>query len=119
MQISAGAKHALYGAIGGAALVLVLGFTVGGWVTQSTAEEMAQGRAQTAVVAALTPYCVDKAEAQPAQLAQLREESSWSRDSFVEKAGWVDDVDEEYRTAVAIACATEAAESTEAATKPG
>lgn len=119
MQISAGAKHALYGAIGGAALVLVLGFTVGGWVTQGTAEEMAQARAQTAVVAAVTPYCVQKARAQPDQLEQLREESTWSRDSFVEKAGWVAEVDEDYRAAVAIACATEAAESGETATKPG
>ena len=120
MQIPAGTKYALYGAVGGAALVLVLGFTVGGWVTGSTAEEMAEARAETAIIAALTPYCVEMAQSQPAQMELLLEESSWSRDSFGEKAGWVSNVDEKYRDAVAISCASQAAEAAEAkAAKPG
>ena len=52
-----------------------------------TAGKMATTSAQDATVLALTPLCVVKAEQQPDQLVLLKKESSWSRGSFVEKAG--------------------------------
>jgi hypothetical protein len=39
---------------------MVIGFSWGGWVTGGTANKLAVERADTAVVAALTPICVEK-----------------------------------------------------------
>jgi hypothetical protein len=66
---------------------------------------MAATSAETAVVQALTPLCVVKAEQQPEKLVSLKEESSFQRDNFVIEAGWVDSVSENYRSEVAESCA--------------
>ena len=53
--------------------------------------QLAQERAETAVVAALVPFCVAKAQedTEQAALAKLRaEQSSFSRSDLVTKAGW-------------------------------
>jgi hypothetical protein len=85
---------------------MIVGFAWGGWVTGGTAEAMAADRAETAVVAAYTPVCVQNAkEAGADQLALLKAESSWSRGDFIIKSGWVSGIDEAYRDAVAEACA--------------
>jgi alpha/beta superfamily hydrolase len=39
---------------------MVIGFSWGGWVTDSAANKLAAERADTAVLAALTPICVEK-----------------------------------------------------------
>jgi alpha/beta superfamily hydrolase len=44
----------------GAVTSMVIGFSWGGWVTGSTANRLAAEEADTAVVAALTPICVEK-----------------------------------------------------------
>ena len=44
----------------GAVASMVIGFSWGGWVTGGTANKLAVERADTAVVAALTPICVEK-----------------------------------------------------------
>jgi hypothetical protein len=104
MQVSASVKPAIWGAIGGAVAAMIIGFSWGGWVTGGTAGKMAATSAQDATVLALTPVCVLKAEQQPDQLVLLKKESSWSRGDFVEKTGWVANVNEKYRSAVARAC---------------
>jgi len=70
--------------------------------------------AQEASVLALTPLCVAKGEQQPKQLVLLKKESSWSRGDLVAKAGWVANVNEKYRSAVASACATALVEAMDA-----
>lgn len=68
-----------------------VGFSQLGWKTAGSADALAQGRAETAVVAALVPFCVAKAEqnTEQATLAKLRtEQSSYSRSDLVEQAGW-------------------------------
>jgi len=85
---------------------MIIGFSWGGWVTGGTAGQMATTSAQSASVLALTPLCVAKGEQQPEQLVALKKESNWSRGDFVTKAGWVANVNEKYRLAVATACAT-------------
>jgi hypothetical protein len=50
----------LQGAAAGAVVTLVVGFNWGGWVTGGTAKDMVQRSSTTAVVAALSPICVDK-----------------------------------------------------------
>jgi hypothetical protein len=106
MQVPAAIKPAIWGAIGGAVAAMIIGFTWGGWVTGGTAGRMATTSAQDATVLALTPLCVAKAEQQPEQLVLLKAESSWRREDFVTKAGWVANVNEKYRSAVAKACAS-------------
>jgi hypothetical protein len=114
MRISASVEPALWGAIGGAITAVIVGFMWGGWVTGGTAGEMAARGAETAVVQTFTPLCVARAEQQPEQLVLLKKQSSWERGEFVVKAGWVANVSEKYRSAVAEACASTIAEAMEA-----
>ena len=114
MQVPASVKPAIWGAIGGAVAAMIIGFVWGGWVTGGTAGQMASASAQDATVLALTPLCVAKGEQQPEQLVLLKKESTWSCDAFVTKAGWVANVNEKYRSAVASACATALVEAMDA-----
>jgi pimeloyl-ACP methyl ester carboxylesterase len=76
----------------GAVTSMVIGFSWGGWVTGGTAVKLADERANTAVVAALTPICVEKflqnSDAK-ANLAVLQKVSSnWEQGDYLEKGGW-------------------------------
>jgi hypothetical protein len=76
----------------GAVASMVIGFSWGGWMTGGTAIKLADGRANTAVVAALTPICVEKflqnSDAK-ANLAVLQKISSnWEQGQYLEKGGW-------------------------------
>ena len=113
MNVPASVKPAAWGVIGGAIAAIVIGFFWGGWVTGGTAGKMEVASAETAIVQAFTPLCVAKAEQQPEQLVLLKEEKSWTRDDFVIKAGWVANVSEKYRSAVAEACALTVVEGME------
>ena len=114
MQVPAAVKPAIWGAIGGAIVAMIIGFSWGGWVTGGTAGRMSTTSAKDATVLALTPICVVKAEQQPEQLALLKKESSWNRGNFVTKAGWVANVNEKYRSEVASACASALVEAMDA-----
>jgi hypothetical protein len=97
------------GAATGAALTLIIGFGWGGWQMQSNAERAADTRVDAAVVAALTPICVEKfrssADVKATQVA-LDATDSWRRDNFVEKGGWATFAgNKEPNSAVAEACA--------------
>ena len=105
MQISTAIKPAIWGAIGGAIVAMVIGFAWGGWVTGGTASQMQAAGAEAAVVQAFTPLCVVKAEQEPEQIALLKEQRRYQRDNFVIEAGWVDNVSEKYRSEVADSCA--------------
>jgi hypothetical protein len=76
----------------GAVASMVIGFSWGGWMTGGTAIKLADERANTAVVAALTPICVEKflqnSDAK-ANLAVLQKISSnWEQGQYLEKGGW-------------------------------
>jgi hypothetical protein len=114
MQVPASVKPAIWGAIGGAIAAMIIGFSWGGWVTGGRAGKMATASAQDAVVLALTPLCVVKGEQQPEQLVLLKKEGSYSQGDFVIKAGWVANVNEKYRSAVARACASTLVEAMDA-----
>lgn len=81
----------MQGAACGAVAAMIIGFTWGGWTLQSKAQKLADQKAEAAVVAALTPICVDKFE-QAANakttLAALKAEDSWKRDNFIITGGW-------------------------------
>ena len=75
----------------GAVASMVIGFSWGGWMTGATANRLAAERADTAVVAALTPVCVENflqnSDAK-ANLAVLRKISStWERGDYLQKDG--------------------------------
>ena len=78
--------YSLWGAAAGAAALAVVGFTWGGWTTGSNAEAMALKRSQAAVVAVLTPICIQRFQANanaPVKLAELKNIGvSWLRISM-------------------------------------
>jgi ABC-type nitrate/sulfonate/bicarbonate transport system permease component len=75
----------------GAAATMVIGFYWGGWTLASTAKQMAENHANTAVVAVLAPICVDKFQQQEdaaAKLVEFKKIISWNQASFVAAHGW-------------------------------
>ena len=111
MKIPVETKPALWGIAGGAVALAIVGFTWGGWVTGGKAEADATQRANTAVVVALAPVCVEKFQRTAevsANLAALKKVDSWSQGAFVEKGGWATSPGKnspEQVSAVAKACA--------------
>ncbi len=84
-------KPALWGAVGGAIALSVIGFAWGGWVTGGAAQEMAEKMAEDAVVGRLAPICVEQFSQdseKDQKLEKLKETKSWQRDDYVEKQGW-------------------------------
>jgi hypothetical protein len=85
-------KPGMLGAFIGAIALAIVGFTQLGWVTTNTAEFMALKSTDAAVVKALVPVCVARAQMDPETGSLLQElggvTSNRTRRSFVEKAGW-------------------------------
>jgi hypothetical protein len=102
-------KPALWGAVGGGIVLAIIGFNWGGWVTGSTAQEMAEESAQKAVIARLAPICVEQYNLdseKEQKLTMLKETDSWKRDEYVKKQGWATMPGEkEADTKVAVKCA--------------
>jgi len=91
MDIPVGLKPGLWGAAAGAIAMSIIGFSQLGWTTATTAEKLAQETAGTAVVTAMVPFCVTKAEADPDHSILVKfqaEQSSYTRGDMVSKAGW-------------------------------
>jgi len=108
-------KPGIWGAVIGAVVISVLGFSTFGWTLGSTAERKAQERAQTAVVDALAPICVERFRQQadaPAKMAEFNRALSWDRRSIIEKGGWANIPGTDApNSAVATACAERLARS--------
>lgn len=85
-------KPAFIGAIVGATATIVVGFTQSGWVIGSSAERMAEQRADAAVTAALVPICIAQSKTDPDSLVKVAQleaiTSAYERRDFVMKAGW-------------------------------
>ena len=81
----------LWGAVGGAIVLAIIGFVWGGWVTGGTAQEMAEQKAENAVVDRLAPICVEQFNQdseKDQKLEKLKETRNWERGDYVEKQGW-------------------------------
>jgi aminoglycoside phosphotransferase (APT) family kinase protein len=102
-------KPAVWGAIVGSVITMIVGFSWMGWVLGATAERMAVERTNAAVVVALTPSCVSRFMQQPnaaAKLKELRTIDSWKQREFVEAGGWATSSGEKGpNSGVANACA--------------
>ena len=84
-------KIGVWTAIGGAILTMIIGFSLGGWVTGSTAQRMAEETSADAVVARLVPICIAQFNQDPEKdkkLKELKEKSRWERDTYVKEQGW-------------------------------
>lgn len=91
MEIPTWIKPGLYGAAVGAIALGIIGFSWGGWVTGSTAQNMAQTASKIAVVKAMTPYCVANSKSDPQSVSIMeafKKAPAYSRDTVIEKAGW-------------------------------
>jgi hypothetical protein len=91
MKIPVWVKPGLWGAAAGAIAMAIIGFTQLGWTTSATAEQLAQERARTAVVAGFVSPLRGEGPARPDKtvLAKFQSEtSSYSGSNMVMKAGW-------------------------------
>src|ERR1700676_3369426 len=83
----------LQGMAAGAIAAVVIGFSWGGWMTAGAATRLAAEQADSAVVTALTPICVEKfmhdnnAKANLVALRKLT--SNWEQGDYLQKGGWV------------------------------
>src|SRR5246127_5821456 len=109
-ETKAAVRPALWGAAAGAIALAIVGFSWGGGVRGRPAETLAKNSAATAVVAALTPICVEKfqqAADASANLAEMKKATyAWDQSKFIEKGGWATmPGSTEPNSAVARACA--------------
>ena len=84
-------KYSLAGALGGAIVLIIAGFGLGGWVTSSTALQMAEETAEEAVTERLAPICVAQFNQdldRDQWLNKLKELSSSDQKLYLEKQGW-------------------------------
>lgn len=84
-------KPGIYGAVAGAVVLAIGGFTVGGWVTGSTAEQQAKAMSQKEVTMALVPVCLDNAATDPARATKvqtIQAASGYNRVAAVMNTGW-------------------------------
>jgi hypothetical protein len=102
-------KPAVWGAVIGAVVMMIVGFSWMGWVLGGTAERMAVERTNSAVVVALTPFCIASFMHQPnaaGKLKELQAVDSWKQREFVEAGGWATSSgDKTPNSSVANACA--------------
>jgi hypothetical protein len=84
--------YSLWGAAAGAAALAIVGFTWGGWLTGGQAEAMTQKRSEAAVVAVLTPICIERFQGNAnasANLVALKTITQpWSRRDYIVNGGW-------------------------------
>lgn len=85
------AKPGIYGLLTGSVATAFVGFSWGGWMTSSSASEMAVERSRTDVAAALVPVCLQASRADPeriAKLATINEAVAFRRTDAVLATGW-------------------------------
>ena len=85
-------KSGLWGLVLGSIVTMIVGFSYGGWITKSTANQLVRQQSDVAVTAALLPVCLarskdDKTSAK--KLGELRAmTSSYEQQEFITKTGW-------------------------------
>ncbi|MEZ4623053.1 MAG: hypothetical protein R2867_47185 [Caldilineaceae bacterium] len=87
---------------------MLVGFTWGGWVTESTSQRSAAIMANDAMVQRLSAICVAQFQQDPAKaekLVELKDVSSYQQGNYVRDQGWsIMPGDEQSDTKVATAC---------------
>ncbi len=92
MQVPVWIKPAVWGAVFGAVGIMIVGFSWMGWNLGNTTTRLVKEGSESAVIAALTPFCVANYMQQPdaaKRLALLKEDtSSYTQRDIIEKAGF-------------------------------
>jgi hypothetical protein len=91
MHVPLWLKPGIWGAVIGAVLTMIVGFSWGGWTTSNSANQTAMTRADAAVTAALLPVCLAQQKIDPdrdKKLAELKSKASYEQADAVMKAGW-------------------------------
>lgn len=84
-------KPGIYGAVIGAVVISIAGFSWGGWMTGGGATKMASAAAHDGVIAALVPICLDRSRTDPdrlAKLATIQAASTSQRRDALMQTGW-------------------------------
>ena len=91
MKLPEWTSPGVWGAVIGGVATMIVGFSCGGWTTAGSTARIASEQSGVAVVAALSPFCVSKAQHDPdaSKLVKFKAEtSSYSRSDIVRSAGW-------------------------------
>jgi hypothetical protein len=92
MQVPMWIKPMAWGVVLGAAGTMIVGFSWMGWTLGHTTTRLVAAGSESAVVAALTPFCVSSYLKQPdaaQKLTSLREDTSeYTQRDIIEKAGF-------------------------------
>lgn len=91
MQIPEWTKPALLGAGTGAVALAIVGFNWGGWMTETSANQMSRDTSTAAVTKALMPYCLRSSKRDPNSddvMVKFNKASSYQRRGIIEEAGW-------------------------------
>ncbi len=103
-------KRLLQGMAVGAFATMAVGFYWGGWMLGSSATKLADSTAKTAVIAAISPICVEqfqKSADAGTNMIELKKISTYQQAAFVEKGGWATmPGSTEVSSGVSQACAT-------------
>ena len=70
---------------------MIVGFTLGGWVTGGTARSMAEATGEDAVVKRLAPICIVQFKQDPMKdqkLKEVKDTETWQRGEYIKKQGW-------------------------------
>ena len=92
MTVPTGIKSLAWGVVLGSVGTMIVGFSWMGWTLGHTTARLVAAGSESAVVAALTPFCVSSYLKQPdaaQKLTSLREDTSeYTQREIVEKAGF-------------------------------
>jgi len=84
-------KSGMLGALCGAVFAVGVGFSIGGWVTNSVATERAMAAANLSVQGILAEICVNQSRSDPNLqriLSNLKTTNAYARPRVIEDAGW-------------------------------
>jgi hypothetical protein len=102
-------KLGSWGAVGGALVTMYVGFNVGGWTTNGSAEVMAKETAATAVAERLGTICVAQFNRDPAKtqkLIEMKDKDTWDKGRYIDTQSWaIMPGDEKAESGVSDACA--------------
>lgn len=92
MNIPAWTKPGVTGAVIGAVVTMIYGFTQGGWYSATSAERLAKESSSAAVIEAFVPVCVGLSKTDPESAAKMTAfaeiRTSYEQRDFVAKSGW-------------------------------
>lgn len=91
MEKSERLTYSFLGALVGCVATIVIGFSVGGWMTDGGSDRASIDAARAEMIKVLVPHCVDQALHDPnfsETLAQIKNATSYVRAKILIQAGW-------------------------------